>query len=177
MIGNLFERLFGTPLPPLQDGRPGTALLRALGSGDYGLLRTAAATIALSREAALLDDLALQLPYVEGARARYTTDPKWIGEHYELDFVLRKLRHWRDRGGCLCQLYPHWMHYEPGREIASGHVVSIATGVAEGGWGDTLDATCTACGRGWRCTDREYHAPWWEWRALPSVAGEAPQAV
>lgn len=167
MIGSLFERLFGTPLPPLQEGRPGTALLRALGSGDYGLLRTAAATIALSREAALLDDLALQLPYVEAARARYTTDPQWIREHYELDFVLRKLRHWRDHDGCLCQLYPHWMHYEPGREIASGHVVLIAAGVAERGWGDTQDATCTVCGRGWRCTDREYHAPWWEWSALP----------
>lgn len=167
MIGSLFDRLFGTPLPPLQEGGTGTALLRSLGSGDYGVLRTAAATIALTREAALLDDLAAQLPYVEVARARYNTAPKWIRERYELDFVLRKLRHWRDQSGCLCQLYPYWMYYRPDREVASGHLRPLATGSAEGGWGDTLDGACTACGREWRCTDREYHAPWWEWTARP----------
>ncbi|TGY35967.1 hypothetical protein [Stenotrophomonas maltophilia] len=167
MIGRLFERLMGASLPTLQEGRPGTALLQALGSGDYGRLRTATATVALTRDAGVLDDLVAQLPYVEAARARYTTDPRWIREHYELDFVLRKLRYWRDGSGCLCQLYPHWMHYQPGREVASGHVLPLATGVADGGWGDTLDATCTVCGRGWRCTDREYHAPWWEWTPRP----------
>lgn len=166
MIGNLFERLFGNPLPPLEEGRAGTTLLRSLGNGDHGLLRTAAATIALTREAVVLDDLAAQLPYVEAARARYNSDPKWIRERYELDFVLRKLRHWRDRSGCLCQLYPHWMHYQPEREIANGHLLRIATDVAEGGRGDTQDAACTVCGHGWRCIDREHHAPWWEWTPL-----------
>lgn len=167
MIGTLLHRLFGAASPALPDGRPGTALLRALGSGDYGSLRSASATIALTRDTVLLDDLVALLAHVEAARATYGNDPQGIGERYELDFVLRKLRLWRDQAGCACELYPYWMYYRPEREIAAGHLLPLANGTVDDARGDTQDAACTVCGSHWRCIEREYHAPWWEWSALP----------
>lgn len=167
MIGKLLQRLFGAASPALPEGRPGNALLRALGGGDYGTLRSASATIALTRDALLLDDLAAQLAYVEAARAAYGNDSQWIRERYELDFVLHKLRLWRDQSGCLCKLYPHWMYYRPEREIAAGHLLPLASAAVDDARGDAQDAVCTVCGSHWRCVEREYHAPWWEWSALP----------
>lgn len=147
----------------LQEGCLGIVLLQVLGSGDYGWLCMVVVIVVFICDVGVLDDLVVQLFYVEFVWVCYIIDFRWICEYYELDFVLCKLCYWCDGSGCLCQLYLYWMYYQFGCEVVSGYVLFFVIGVVDGGWGDMLDVICIVCGCGWCCIDCEYYVLWWEW--------------
>ncbi len=55
--------------------------------------------------------------------------------------------------------------FDPRRLIEQGQMQLLSLQEAEDVWGDCHTVACTQCGQHWQAIDREYHYPWWEWKA------------
>lgn len=111
-----------------------------------------------------LDALAASLAEVERATAEVDLGGALRPNRRSLEFALRKLRFHRDRKGCLCELYPDFLQYDPDVEAAAGNVVVVGTRHVDGRWVEAHRCRCTACGAVYDVRHGEAHTPWWEWR-------------
>ena len=114
------------------------------------VIRAMWAVVAL-RDAAELDALAAALPEIEQATAGLELGGMFYSNDDTLAFALRKLRHHRDREGCLCALYPGLLLFDPEREAEAGHVRPL----------DADRWACTVCGARFHVEYGEMHWSWW----------------
>lgn len=123
------------------------------------VIRAMWAVIAL-RDAAQLDALAAALPEIEQATVGLALGGLFYSNDATLAFALRKLRHHRDREGCLCELYPEHLLFDPEKEAEAGNVRPAGLDRWE----------CTACGARYDVEYGEAHWSWWQWRPVTSLS-------
>ena len=141
------------------------ALLADLTSRDPQRVIGAMWAVVRLRDPAGLDALAVALPEIEQATAGLELGGMVHSNADTLAFALRKLRHHRDRLGCLCALYPEHLLFDPEKEAAAGHVRILETRYVQDRWLDAFRCRCTACGATFHVQYGEGHASWWQWTA------------
>lgn len=114
------------------------------------------------RDADALDTLAAALPGIERATAGLDLGGMVHSNDDTLAFALGKLRHHRDRAGCLCRLYPGHLLYDPEVEAEAGNVRILETRHVEK-WLDSYSCECTQCGTLFAVEYGEQHVSWWKW--------------
>ena len=152
------------PSPRLEDAQA-DVLLQDLLSRDAKRITDAARMVARLFTPASLDALAAQVDLVERSCQRIALGGMLISNQAHLKAALQRLRYWRAREGCLCALYASYVFFNPAPLLEHGHVQLLGRGEAEDGWGECYRVTCTSCTQPWSATEREYHYPWWEWKA------------
>ena len=150
-------------MPPRLDDPQADALLQDLLSRDASRIHAAGSQLARSFSTPTLEALAPHAERIEKACQGVQLGGALVRNDVHLNAALRRLHHWRERRGCLCALYPHYLFFKPQSLIAQGQVRLLERGTADDGWGERHRVACTGCGRHWDATDREYHYPWWEW--------------
>ena len=141
------------------------ALLQDLLSGDATRIHASACRVAVTFDQALLDALAPHADRIEHACAGVTLGGALLANQVHLQAALQRLRYWQAQAGCLCTLTPTYLFFDPRKLIEQGQMRLLSVGDAEDGWGECHHVACTQCGQYWQATDREYHYPWWEWKA------------
>ena len=112
-----------------------STLLEDLTSKDPTRIWSASSAVVHLRDPQELDRLAHGI-----AEIRRTTKGVALGgalfpNAERLRFVLRKLKYHRDRVGCLCQLYPEYLMYDPHKEAAAGNIrIEISSMRTATGW-------------------------------------------
>ncbi|WP_295520516.1 hypothetical protein [uncultured Stenotrophomonas sp.] len=141
------------------------ALLQDLMSGDATRIHASASRVAVMFDRTELDALAPHADRIERACAGVTLGGALLANQVHLQAALQRLRFWQAQAGCLCALTPKYLFFDPRRLIAQGQMQLLSVGDADDGWGECHHVACTQCGQRWKATDREYHYPWWEWKA------------
>jgi len=141
------------------------ALLQDLLTGDATRFHASACRVAVTFDQALLDALAPHADRIEHACAGVTLGGALLANQVHLQSALKRLRYWQAQAGCLCTLTPTYLFFDPRRLIEQGQMQLLSVGDADDGWGECHRVACTQCGQHWQATDREYHYPWWEWKA------------
>ncbi|KXU98245.1 hypothetical protein GPNADHDJ_00802 [Stenotrophomonas maltophilia] len=152
------------PPPRLEDAQA-DVLLQDLLSRDATRITDAARIVARLFSAPSLDALAAHVDLIERSCHSITLGGMLISNQAHLEAALKRLRHWQAHAGCLCALNPGYPFFDPRRLIEQGQMQLLALQEAEDGWGDCHNVACMHCGQHWQAIDREYHYPWWEWKA------------
>lgn len=153
------------PAPRLEDTQA-DVLLQDLLSRDAARITDAARAVARLFTASSLDALAAHADLIEQRCQGIALGGMLISNQAHIKAALHRLRYWQAREGCLCALYPSYVFFNPKPLLEQGHVQLRGLGDAEDGWGECCRVTCTHCAQQWHATEREYHYPWWEWRAV-----------
>lgn len=141
------------------------ALLQDLLSGDATRIYASASRVAVMFDRAVLDALVPHADRIERACAGVTLGGALLANQVHLQAALQRLRYWQAQAGCLYALTPKYLFFDPRKLIAQGQMQLLSVGEAEDGWGECHHVACTQCGQRWEATDRDYHYPWWEWKA------------
>lgn len=141
-------------------------LLQDITSGDPAKVRSSSCAIIKSRDRRELDDLASKLEAIQEQTKNLSMGGALFPNAEHLKFALRKLEYHRAGTGCLCQLYPDYVFYDPGQEAEEGNVTLESTSYLEDKRVDFHVCRCTACGQRYRVEEREYHYTWWGWKIL-----------
>lgn len=153
------------PSPRLEDPQA-DVLLQDLLSRDGSRVTGAARTVARLFSTPSLDALAVHADLIEQRCAGVELGGMLISNQAHLKAALLRLRYWRKREGCLCTLNASYPFFDPRRLIEQEQMQLLSLREAEDGWGDCHSVACTQCGQHWQAIDREYHYPWWEWKAV-----------
>ena len=143
-----------------------STLLEDLTSADPHRIWSASGAVAKLRDVEEGDHLAQHIPLIWCKTRRIELGGLFIPNAEHLRFTLRKLRHHRDRCGCLCHLYSECLFFNPEEEAAAGDVRLESTTRVEGKWVDFYMCGCTLCGARYQVAEREYHYIWWGWKLL-----------
>ncbi len=141
------------------------ALLQDLLSGDATRIHASASWVAVMFDRTVLDALAPHANRIERACAGVTLGGALLRNQVHLQAALQRLRYSQAQAGCLCALTPKYLFFNPRTLIAQGQMQLLSLQDAEDGWGECHHVACTQCGQRWKAIDREYHYPWWEWKA------------
>ncbi|HDS1037260.1 TPA: hypothetical protein QDZ42_000243 [Stenotrophomonas maltophilia] len=156
---------WSSPAPHLADAQA-DALLQDLLSADASRIHASACRVAVLFDRPLLQMLAPHAERIEQACSGVRLGGALVANQIHLQAALQRLRHVRDPAGCLCALFPSYLFFDPRRMIEAGHVCLLELGQADDGWGARHRVACQHCGQAWDASDREYHAPWWEWKPV-----------
>lgn len=154
-----------TPSPRLEDAQA-DVLLQELLSRDGTRIAAAARSVARLFTASSLEALAAHVELIEQRCRGIALGGMLISNQSHLKAALQRLRYWQANTGCLCALNPGYPFFDPRRLLEQGQMQLLSMEPAEDGWGDCHTVACTQCGQHWQAIDREYHYPWWEWKAL-----------
>ena len=91
--------------------------------------------------------------------------PGLLSNYYHLKFALRKLKFVRDDIGCLCELYPHNMFFNPNKEAEKGFVVIKEKTTDAKNWTADYRCQCIACGNEFKIEQGEYPVSYTHLRA------------
>ncbi|HDS1675035.1 TPA: hypothetical protein QEL58_000515 [Stenotrophomonas maltophilia] len=156
---------FAAPSPRLEDPQA-DVLLQDLLSRDGARITDAARTVARLFSASSLEALAVHTDLIEKCCQGIALGGMLISNQAHLKAALQRLRYWQARQDCLCALNPGYPFFDPRRLLEQGQMQLLSVQDAEDGWGDCHTVACTQCGQHWQAIDREYHYPWWEWKAI-----------
>ncbi|HEU0301849.1 MAG TPA: hypothetical protein VFR37_20510 [Longimicrobium sp.] len=136
-------------------------VLDALRSRDSRRIWAASWEVVLSRDEALLVELAVRVAEIRAA----TRGVRLLGimGNAPLAFALRKLDFYVADHPCPCALYLSIDFYDPDREASAGNVSSHEEVDADGRPTGTFRCACTLCGARYDVVRSEYHYPWWRW--------------
>ncbi|HGM7335353.1 TPA: hypothetical protein ACKQCJ_001678 [Stenotrophomonas maltophilia] len=156
---------FAAPSPRLEDPQA-DVLLQDLLSRDGARITDAARTVARLLSASSLEALAVHTDLIEKCCQGIALGGMLISNQAHLKAALQRLRYWQARQGCLCALNPGYPFFDPRRLLEQGQMQLLSVQDAEDGWGDCHTVACVQCGQHWQAIHREYHYPWWEWKAI-----------
>lgn len=143
-----------------------TALFDDITSRDTKRVWASACAIIKLRADSELRMLALNLDEIRSKTEDLALGGAVFPNAEHLKFALRKLEYFRDGQGCLCNLYPEYLMFDPEREQAAGNVRILETIHIDGKWVDYYKCACTKCGAAFKVEEREYHYTWWGWILL-----------
>ena len=162
-----------------------STLLDKLLSGDAHQIWEGACAVATLGEAAELDMLCAHLPEIEERTQGIELGGLLFPNREHLRFALRKLRYYKAKAGCLCQLYTERLMFSPAGEEEAGNI-RIIEKVQSCDYNATYRCRCALCGAQFRVGEGEYHHTWWRWSMVePTSAlvesksaskGKAPRA-
>lgn len=159
------------PDPPIRkpdrlSGNVMNTLLQDITSGDSRRIWSSSSAIIHTRDEETLDLLSAYLPEIRAKTAGIDLGGALFPNSEHLKFALRKLEFYKNKTGCLCQLYPDYLMYDPKKEESEGNIRIVNTTYLEGNWVDTYTCECVLCETRFRVEEREYHYTWWGWKIL-----------
>ncbi len=143
-----------------------STLLADLTSKDPTRIWSASCAVVYLRGLQELDRLAQHVAEIRRQTEGIELGGMFVPNAERLKFALHKLEYYRDRVGCLCQLYPEHLSYNPRQEAAAGNVRIEEIIYLDGDWVDGYVCICTVCATHYRVEEREYHYPWWGWKKV-----------
>ena len=141
-------------------------LLQDFLSRDAQRIWAASCAVIRERDAAQLDELSAHLPVIRRATYGVELGGALFPNAQHLKFALEKLEFWKEKRGCLCQLYPRYLLFDPKREAQAGNVRILAEVVDREQWSSHFSCQCAICGADYSVEEAEYHYTWWQWRPV-----------
>lgn len=138
--------------------------LEDLLSRDTQRVWAASSEVAQTRDAQELTLLADHLEQIQAATDGLDLGGARYPNNERLKFALGKLEFWRSKRGCLCQLYPDYLFYNPEKEQTAGNVRILEQTDDAVNWKSNYHCECTICGHKYRVESGEYHYTWWQWK-------------
>ncbi len=144
-------------------------LLEDFLSRDAQRIWSASCGVAKLRDVAQLDELSANLPAIRRATKGVELGGALFLNSQHLKFALEKLKFWTQKSGCLCQLYPRYLMFNPQKEQDAGNVQILQTESNQEQWATNYRCQCAVCGAQYSVQEGEYHYTWWQWRPLKNV--------
>lgn len=141
------------------------SLLDDITSQDPTRVRSAAAAIQRLRDKEALALLVANLDTIKASLPTAEPGKSMVPNAVHLDFVIRKLTFIQQAEGCLCLLYGMNIFFNPVTEEKAGNIRILGTVDDANGYLDYYRCVCSLCEREYKVEEREYHYPWWEWKA------------
>lgn len=124
---------------------------------------SASCEVAKCNNLELLDSLAIDIKTIENATKGIKLGGGFLSNSYHLDFALKKLRYVEERAGCLCELYPEYMFFNPLDEEKNCSITITEIVQIDGKWIDYYRCRCNKCHASYKVEERDGHFTFWSW--------------